>query len=76
MNPAAGGSVPKDIHFEIGVLPVSGRLEEKRYGTTPQKENGQVHYYAWVPFDREETWRVHLYMKSAEWSGEVTGMWP
>lgn len=73
VNPAPGAKVPKDIQFEIGVLPVSGRLPEKRYRTTPQEEAGQIHYYASIPFDRQEMWRVHLYLHSAEWSGETTG---
>jgi hypothetical protein len=73
VSAAPGNSIPKDLSFEIGVLPVSGRLTEKRYRTTPQQENGQTHYYAWVPFDRQERWRVNLYARSGLWNGVTSG---
>ena len=34
VNPAPGKQIPKDLRFDIGVLPVSGRLKEARYNTT------------------------------------------
>ena len=65
-------SVPKDLKFEIGVLPVTKRLKEQFYWTTPEESNGQIHYNAWVPFDRQELWRVNLYLRSSTWNGEAT----
>jgi hypothetical protein len=71
VSPAPGKSIPKDLKFEIGVLPATKRLKEKFYWTTPQEVNGQIHYNAWVPFDRQELWRVNLYMRSSVWNGET-----
>jgi hypothetical protein len=71
-SPAPGMSMPKDLKFEIGVLPVTKRLREQFYWTTPREENGQIHYNAWVPFDRQELWRVNLYLRSSTWNGETT----
>jgi hypothetical protein len=68
-----GYAVPQDVKFEIGVRPVSGRLQEKLYRTTPKQEGGQFHYYAWVPFDKEETWHVNLYLHSPAWNGMIAG---
>jgi hypothetical protein len=73
VNPAPGASIPKDLKFEIGVRPVTGRLKEQFYWTTPKDDSGQTHYYAWVPFDKEEMWRVNLYLRSAAWNGTITG---
>ena len=73
VSPASGMRIPKDITFEIGVLPKSGRLPEKLYSTTRQEESGQTRYYARVPFDKEELWRVNLYMRSSAGSGEISG---
>jgi hypothetical protein len=72
VSAAPGMSVPKDLKFEIGVLPVTKRLKEQFYWTTPQEINGQIHYNAWVPFDRQELWRVNLYLRSSVWNGETT----
>jgi hypothetical protein len=71
-SPAPGMSMPNDLKFEIGVLPVTKRLREQFYWTTPREENGQIHYNAWVPFDRQELWRVNLYLRSSTWNGETT----
>jgi hypothetical protein len=73
VSPAPGKTAPKNIKFEIGVLPVTGRLKEKLYWTTPQEDNGQTHYYAWVPFDRQELWHINLYLFSPGWSGKLSG---
>jgi hypothetical protein len=73
VRPAPGMTVPRDMRYEIGVFPVSGRLKEKFYWTTPKDDSGQVHYYAWVPFDRQELWHVNLYLRSAGWNGQISG---
>ncbi|HLH02666.1 MAG TPA: hypothetical protein VKX25_07845 [Bryobacteraceae bacterium] len=62
---APGQQIPKDLTFEIGVLPVSGRLKEQRYPTERSVENGELRYDAAIPFDRQEKWRIHLYLKSS-----------
>jgi hypothetical protein len=72
-SPAPGMTIPKDMKYEIGVLPANGRLKEKLYWTTPENDSGQIHYYAWVPFDKQEIWHVNLYLRSAGWNGETSG---
>ncbi len=66
-----GGAIPKDLHFEIGVQPVSGRLPEKRYAARLDKMRGQVQYYVEVPFDAQELWRVHLLLDSSAGHSET-----
>jgi hypothetical protein len=67
-----GGAIPKDLKFEIGVQPVSGRLREKRYAARPDNQRGQVQYYVEAPFDAQEVWRVHLLLDSAAGHAETT----
>ena len=71
-SPAPGMALPKDLKFEIGVLPVARRLNERSFWTSPREENGQTHYYAWVPFDRQEVVHVNLYLRSSSWNGEAS----
>jgi hypothetical protein len=72
VDPPRGGAVPKDLKFEIGVQPVSGRLPEKRYAARPDNQRGQVQYYVEAPFDAQELWRVHLLVDSSAGHGETT----
>jgi hypothetical protein len=64
--------VPNDLKFEIGVQPVSGRLEEVRYAAVRQDLNGLVQYNASVPFDAQEMWRINLYVHSSAGEGQAT----
>ena len=63
--------LPADLHVQIGVQPVSGRLPEAVY--TAQRENlqNQVQYRAEVHFDAEELWRVRVRLESAQGSAET-----
>ncbi|HXM43860.1 MAG TPA: hypothetical protein VN924_21685 [Bryobacteraceae bacterium] len=72
VDPPPGGAIPKDLKFEIGVQPVSGRLKEKRYAARLDGSSAQVQYYVEVPFDAQELWRVHLLLDSAAGHGEST----
>src|SRR5690348_6135778 len=63
-NPAPGMTLPKDLKFEISVLPVNRKMKERFFRTSPREENGQTHYYAWIPFDRQEIVHVNLYLRS------------
>jgi hypothetical protein len=72
LDPPPGGKVPKDLKVEIGVQPVSGRLPEKRYPARLDSNRGQVEYYAEIPFDAQEMWRIHLFLSSAEGNGETS----
>ena len=71
-NPAPGMMLPKDLKFEISVLPVARQLKERFFRTSPREENGQTHYYAWVPFDRQEVVHVKLYLRSSSWNGDAS----
>ncbi len=72
VDPPAGGKVPKDLKVEIGVQPVSGRLPEKRYTARLDSQRGQVQYYAEIPFDAQELWRIHLLLDSSDGKGEAS----
>jgi hypothetical protein len=67
-----GGAIPKNLKFEIGVLPVSGRLPEKRYAARLDKMRGQLQYYVEAPFDSQEVWRIHLLLDSSAGHAETT----
>jgi len=72
VDPPPGGSLPKDLRFQIGVQPVSGRLPEKRYAARPDNQRGQVQYYVEAAFDAQEVWRVHLLLDSSAGHAETT----
>jgi hypothetical protein len=72
VNAPKTGKLPDDLKFDIGVQPVTGRLPEARYGTERQDLHGQVQYNASVPFDAQELWRVNLYVRSSEGTGQAT----
>ena len=72
VDPAPGEQIPKDLKFDIGVSPVSGRLQQQRYGTERGYENGQLRYDAAIPFDKQEMWRIHLYMRSSQANEKTT----
>ncbi len=66
-----GPSAPADLKFEIGVQPVSGRLNEVTYSTERENLRDQVQYKGVVKFDAQEMWRVRVLMTSSQGSGEA-----
>jgi hypothetical protein len=72
LEPDAGSSLPEDIAIEVGVAPVSGRLEEVRYQAEPQRVRYGARYYTEVQFDRGEWWHVRIVLESSAGSGELT----
>lgn len=72
VQPAPGGAVPSDLKIKIGVQPLTGRLPETFYEAQRVKSRGQVQYNAQAAFDRQELWRVHLVVQSAQGDGEAT----
>jgi hypothetical protein len=66
-----GGTLPKDLKFQIAVQPVSGRLPEAMYPMWRENLRGQVEYKAEVQFDQQEFWRVRLVLQSADGGGEA-----
>jgi len=61
-----GKTVPQDLKVQIGVQPISGRLSEAVYDAWRQDLRDQIEYKVIVPFDRQETWRIHLILSSTE----------
>lgn len=72
VEPLPGGTVPSDLKMRIGVQPLTGRLPETFYEAQRVKSRGQVQYNATAAFDRQEMWRVHLMVQSAQGDGEAT----
>jgi len=70
VNPPPGGTVPQDLAVQVGVQPVSGRLKEKRYVAALDTSSNQLQYYAEVPFDAQELWRIHVLLDSSRGHGE------
>ena len=72
LEPAPGGRLPDDVHIDIGVRPVSGRLPEAVYAAEREDQGGRVQFKALVPFDAEERWRVRVSLRSPQGGGEAT----
>jgi hypothetical protein len=71
VDPLAGGKLPDDLKFEIGVQPESKRLPEVVYTATREDNRGQAEYKALTEFDKDEFWRVRLVMHSTLGGGEM-----
>jgi hypothetical protein len=71
VEPVPGGTIPKDLKFEIAVQPESGRLPEAFYPMALDDVKGQVDYKTLVQFDRDEFWRVRLIVESSEGKKEA-----
>jgi hypothetical protein len=71
VDPAPGGTVPGDLKVKIGVQPESGRLAEVQYSADRDATQGQLQFKTAVAFDRDEFWRVHLVLESAQGGGEA-----
>ena len=61
-----GQELPKDLHVQIGVQPVSGRLAEVFYRAERENVQGRVQFKSQVQFDAQEFWRVRVQLQSAE----------
>ena len=62
---------PADLHVQIGVQPVSGRLPEAFYLAERENVQGQIQYRAQVHFDAQELWRVRVRLESAQGNAET-----
>ena len=71
VDPAPGGSIPKDLKIQIGVQPATGRLPEAVYNAWIEDLRGQLEYKAEAQFDQQENWRVRLILTSSSGGGEV-----
>jgi hypothetical protein len=67
----SGLTVPADMKVQVSVQPVSKRLPVATYNTWREKLLDHVEFKAVVPFDKEETWHVHIAFASSTASGEA-----
>lgn len=65
------GQDSTDLRVQIGVQPVSGRLQEVFYTAERENLQQQVQYKAQVHFDAEELWRVRVRLESAQGNAET-----
>ena len=72
IEPADGASLPDGITVDVGVAPVSGRLEEVLYRAEPQSVRYGARHYTEVQFDQGEMWRVRVLVSSEAASGVIT----
>ena len=63
--------VPADLRVQIGVQPVSGRLNETFYVAQRENLQQQIQYKAEVHFDAEELWQVRVRLESAQGNAET-----
>lgn len=71
-EPSEGSTLPDDIRVDVGVAPVSGRLDEVRYDAEPQEVRYGARYFTEVQFDQGEMWRVKVRVASSAGSGTLT----
>jgi hypothetical protein len=72
VNAPPGGTIPKDLKFQIGVQPVSKRLPEVVYSAWQEKMRGQVEFKSEAQFDQDEMWNIRLVLQSSAGNGEAT----
>ena len=71
IEPVDDGTLPADIVVDVGVAPVSGRLEEVRYRAEPQDVRYGARHYTEVQFDQGEMWTVRVYVSTAGVDGTI-----
>ena len=71
IDPLPGSSIPGDLKIKVGIQPESGRLPETFYNAERDDTRNQVVYKAFADFDRDEFYRVHLVIQSAQGQGEA-----
>ena len=67
----SGLAVPADMKVQVAVQPASKRLPVAVYDAWRDKLLDHVEFKAIVPFDKEETWHVHVTFLSSTASGEA-----
>jgi len=73
VEPPKDGGLPNDLRIQVGVQPLSGRLQEAVYPANREDVRGHIQYKALVPFDAQEMWRVRVLLQSSAGSGELAG---
>jgi hypothetical protein len=64
-------TLPEITSVQVGVEPVSGRLEEAVYTAEQQSVSYGARYYTEVEFDQGEFWNVRVVVKGPGWKGEL-----
>jgi hypothetical protein len=72
LNPPAGATLPHATTVEVWVQPADRRVPESRFEARRDDAGQKVQYFAEVPFETEEWWRVRVVLHSPQGSGEVT----
>ena len=70
-NPEAQNISMKIRSVEVGVEPVSGRLEEVLYPAETQRTRKGARYFAEVEFDQGEMWHVRVVIEGDGWGEEL-----
>ncbi len=65
----SGLAVPADMKVQVAVQPVSKRLPAAVYNAWREKLLDHVEFKTLVPFDKEETWHVHITFSSSTANG-------
>jgi len=71
IDPVPGSTIPNDLKIKIGIQPESNRYAETFFDAERDETRNQVVYKAMADFDRDEFYKVHLVIASAEGQGEA-----
>lgn len=71
IDPLPGSTIPNDLKIKVGIQPESNRYAETFFNADRDDTRNQVVYKALADFDRDEFYRVHLVIESAEGQGEA-----
>lgn len=71
MEPVDGQELPVGTRVQIGVQPVTGRLDEVLYDAEPQPVRYGARYLTEAELDRGEMWRVRVRVEGLQ-GGELT----
>ena len=61
---APGAELSEPSQVQVCVAPASGRLPEACYPAAKQNLRDKVQYFAEVPFDQQEIWKVRIRIES------------
>ena len=71
IDPVPGSTIPNDLKIKIGIQPESNRYAETFFNAERDDTRNQVVYKAMADFDRDEFYKVHLVIESAQGQGEA-----
>ncbi|MDR8391680.1 hypothetical protein NC796_11040 [Aliifodinibius sp. S!AR15-10] len=72
MEPKDESAIQDDIRsVQVGVVPASGRLDEKVYTAESQRTRNGARYMTEVEFDKGEMWKVRIILEGNGWGDEL-----